>query len=84
MHFLPQKPTNCENMSEKQHSPSEKNPTSTGQKQVLKFSVDSIMSERGPTNDRDNKVTIGEITNWCVMAYKLPSFHWKLLKIIDV
>lgn len=46
--------SNCENMSEKQHSPSEKTPTSTVQKQVLKFSVDSIMSERGPTNDREN------------------------------
>lgn len=23
----------------------------------------------------NQKVTIGEITNWCVMAYKLPSFH---------
>ncbi|XP_071170469.1 homeobox protein MSH-B-like [Mytilus edulis] len=47
--------SNSENMSEKpQENQSAKLSPSSGQKQVLKFSVDSIMSEKGPINDRDN------------------------------
>lgn len=46
--------SNGENMSEKQQSPSAKTSPASGQKQFLKFSVDSIMSEKGPINDREN------------------------------